>query len=89
MIYLSFQGVVDVVTVADVPGSNIIGIGKDEAVFADGIVTSVGQIIAIVLAKDKLIAKRAVKCIKIEYDPLPAVITIEVWFSIVTIYIYI
>lgn len=73
-----YQGVVDFVTAADVPGSNVTGIGNDESVFADGIVTSVGQIIAIVLAKDKLIAKRAVRSVKVKYEVLPAIITIEV-----------
>lgn len=83
LLYFFFnQGVVDIVTAADVPGSNITGIGNDESVFADGTVTSVGQIIAIVLAKDKLIAMRAVKSVKVKYEVLPAVITIEVYIHV-------
>ena len=66
-------------TVNDIPGSNVTGLGNDELVFANGTVTSVGQIIAIVLAKDKLIAQRAVRNIDINYTDLPSVLTIEVY----------
>ena len=75
--YLSFpQGVVDVVTVRDVPCSNILR--PNEQVFADGTVTSVGQVIALVLTKDQFTAQCAVKSVVVTYSDLPAVITIEV-----------
>ena len=67
---------VDVVTVQDVPCSNILGV--DEQVFADGTVTSVGQVIALVLAMDQPTAQCAVKSVVVTYSDLPAVITIEV-----------
>ena len=69
---------VDVVSVQDVPGSNISGLGDDELIFADGTVTSVGQIIALVLAVDQPAAQRGVKSVVVTYTDLPAVITIEV-----------
>ena len=65
-------------TVKDVPGSNIIGSLQDEHVFADGEVTSIGQIIAMVIADDKLTAQRLAKMVKVTYEDLPPVLTIEV-----------
>ena len=54
------------------------GLFEDEHVFADGVVTCVGQIIAIILAKDKATAQRAAIKVTINYTDLPSVITIEV-----------
>ena len=54
------------------------GVGKDEAVFADGKVVTFGQIIGVVLARDQPLAQRAVKAVKVTYQDLPSVITIEV-----------
>ena len=62
-------------SVDDVPGSNAFG---DETFFADGVVTSVGQIIGIVVAKTKEIAQRGAKAVKIVYEKLPTILTIEV-----------
>ena len=71
-------------TVKDVPGSNIIKAFKDEKVFADGEVTSVGQIIAMVIADDKLTAQRLAKRVKVNYQDLPSVLTIEVLTTVST-----
>ena len=48
-------------------------------------VTSVGQIIGIVVAKNKDIAKRGAKLVKVNYTKLPTIITIEVshWVQVV------
>lgn len=62
-------------SVDDVPGSNTFG---DENFFADGVVTSVGQIIGIVVAKTKEIAQRGGRSVKIDYEKLPTILTIEV-----------
>ena len=63
------------------------GLSGDEHVFADGVVTCVGQIIAIVLAKDKATAQRAAKKVTINYTDLPSVITIKVILSITQFYL--
>ena len=67
-----------VVTVKDVPGSNIAGVANDELVFAEDKVTAIGQIIAVVVADNKSLAKQAVKLVKVTYKDLPAILTIEV-----------
>ena len=51
---------------------------KDEHVFQDGVVTSVGQIIGVVLANTQPLAQQAAKKVKVHYTDLPAVLTIEV-----------
>ncbi len=50
----------------------------DEEVFADGKVTSIGQVIAVVVAESQPLAQRAAKAVKVTYEDLPSVITIEV-----------
>ncbi|CAI8021900.1 Xanthine dehydrogenase/oxidase [Geodia barretti] len=75
---LVMEGVVDYVSVTDVPGDNMIGINNDEPVFADGKVMSFGQIIGVVLATDKPLAQRAAKAVRVTYEDIhPPVITIE------------
>jgi xanthine dehydrogenase/oxidase len=77
-----FPGFKDLVTAADVPpgGANMIGLGDDDPVFSDGLVTSVGAPIAMVLAESIPVAKEAVEFIEkecIAYDDIsPAVITL-------------
>ena len=73
-----FQGVKCVVTAADVPGSNVAGLGDDELVFAEHKVTAIGQLIALVVADSKPLAKQAAKLVKVTYEDLPSVLTIEV-----------
>ena len=46
--------------------------------FADGKVVTCGQIIGVVLARDQPLAQRAAKAVKVTYQDLPSVITIEV-----------
>lgn len=66
-------------SVKDIPGSNVTGLFKDEQVFADGGVTSIGQIIAMVVADNKLTAQQLAKKVRVKYQDLPAILTIEVW----------
>ena len=51
-------------------------------------VTSVGQIIGIVVAKNKEIAKRGAKLVKVNYTKLPTIITIEVSHWVKCYYYY-
>ena len=72
------DGVHGYVTVDDVPGSNITGLHNDEKVFANEEVTHFGQIIGMVLADNQILAQRAAKMVKVDYEDSPSVITIEV-----------
>ena len=54
------------------------GIGGDETVFADGKVNHIGQVIGIIVAESQPLAQRAAKAVKVIYEDLPSIITIEV-----------
>jgi xanthine dehydrogenase/oxidase len=54
-----FPGVRDFVTVADVPGTNCMGLANDDPVFADGTVTAYGMPIGLVLADTRRTAQDA------------------------------
>ena len=72
------DGVVDVVTLADVPGLTDIGpVFKGDPLFADGKVEFVGQPLFAVAAESFEQAKRAVKFAKVEYDVLEPVLTVK------------
>lgn len=71
----------DLVTAADIPegGMNLIGLGEDDPIFSDGLVTSVGAPIGMVLAATISSAKEVVEFIGkecIAYEDLTAVITL-------------
>ena len=62
-----------------VPSTNqFSGVSRDEELFADGKVTCIGQVIAVVVAESQPLAQRAAKAVKVTYEDLPSVITIEV-----------
>ncbi|KAM9177432.1 xanthine dehydrogenase/oxidase-like [Dugong dugon] len=61
----------------DVPGSNITGLFDDETVFAKDKVTCVGHILGAVVADTPEHAQRAGQAVKITYEELPSIITIE------------
>lgn len=72
----------DLVTARDVPegGKNLIGLGDDDPIFSDGVVTSVGAPIGMVLAETIPSAVRIVEFISkecIAYEDLPAVVSFE------------
>lgn len=71
-------GFVSFFSAKDVPGKNDVGaVVHDEEVYASEKVTCVGQIIGVVVANSHLNAKIAAKKVKIEYEELPAIFTIE------------
>jgi len=71
-------GVVAVLTAADVPGENNVGpILRDDPILAAGTVAYVGQPVFLVVAETVREARRAARLAKIEYEALPAVLTIE------------
>ncbi|TYG53820.1 hypothetical protein ES288_D09G139600v1 [Gossypium darwinii] len=62
----------------DVPGSNKIGpVVLDEELFASEFVTCVGQVIGIVVAETHENAKLAARKVHVEYEELPAILSIE------------
>jgi xanthine dehydrogenase/oxidase len=70
------------ITVADVPkeGCNLIGLGEDDPVFSDGVVTSVGAPIALAVADSIAAARAAAAFVEqecIAYEDLPAVLTLD------------
>ncbi|XP_027866259.1 xanthine dehydrogenase/oxidase isoform X1 [Xiphophorus couchianus] len=70
-------GVVCCLFASDVPGSNVTGVRQDETVFADGQVTCVGHIIGAVVADSQLHAQRAAKAVRIQYEELKPIVTIQ------------
>ena len=74
----SMPGVYQIVTREDVSGENAIGtIVHDELCFAGDIVTTVRQVIALVIADTLEHAKAAAKAVHFKYKRLPAIVTIE------------
>ncbi|MFN2371509.1 MAG: xanthine dehydrogenase molybdopterin binding subunit [Candidatus Krumholzibacteriia bacterium] len=72
---LAAEGVVAVLTAADIPGENQTGtIILDEPALAAGEVHCVGQPVAVVLARDADTARRARRLIVLEIEELPAVL---------------
>ena len=75
---LEMDGVHDFVTIKDLPGSNIWNPpAMDEVLFAEDTVFTCGQVIGVVLAETKNQAQNAAKAIKIEYEELPYILTID------------
>ncbi|NQY64818.1 MAG: xanthine dehydrogenase molybdopterin binding subunit [Alteromonadaceae bacterium] len=72
------EGVVSVVTVDDVPGHTDIGaVFPGDPVLVLGKVEYIGQAIFAVAATSHDLARRAVQLAKIEYEELPAVLTVN------------
>lgn len=77
-----YTGFKDLITVSDIPkkGCKLVGLGDDDPVFCDGIVTSVGAPIGMVVADSLATAYKVVSFVEkecIDYEELPAVISIE------------
>jgi len=67
-----------VVTAADIPGKNLIAlIAADQPCLADGAVNHCDEAIVLLAHPDKYKLREAVDAVRIEYDPLPPVYTIE------------
>ncbi len=71
----AIEGVVAVLTAADIPGENQIGsIIQDEVLLADDILEYVGMPVALVVARSEAIARAARKHIVLEFEKLPLVL---------------
>ncbi|KAM5343081.1 hypothetical protein ACJ41O_014047 [Fusarium nematophilum] len=77
---LDMPGVVDVVDKDDMPSAEANKFGApffDEVFFAEDKVLTVGQPIALILATSPAKAQEAARAVKVEYEDLPAVLSIE------------
>ncbi|MFT7520130.1 MAG: xanthine dehydrogenase large subunit [Kiritimatiellia bacterium] len=75
---LAIPGVHGIYFADDVPGHNQIGaISHDEPVLAEGEVHCVGQAVALIIADSRALCRAAAAAIQIEYEVLPAILTIE------------
>jgi xanthine dehydrogenase molybdopterin-binding subunit B len=76
---LAQKGVLGFITSKDVPGSNKWGvIVPDEELYVSDIVTCIGQVIGVVVATDRRIAREAAQLVKVDYEEYPAIITMKV-----------
>jgi CO/xanthine dehydrogenase Mo-binding subunit len=73
----AIRGVKAIVTGAELTGPRSGGIIKDETMLAHGKVRYVGEPVAAVAAVDPQTAERAAAAIEIDYEPLPAVLSID------------
>ena len=72
------DGVVAVLTAADIPGENNCGpILHDDPILADGSVLYFGQPVFVVIADSMLAARKAAKRAQIEYEDLPVVLDVN------------
>jgi xanthine dehydrogenase molybdopterin binding subunit len=72
------QGVHAVLTAADIPGINQMGpVYKDEQCLAENKVLFIGQAVCLIAAETEGICRQAARLITIDYQPLPAILTIE------------
>ncbi len=74
----ALDGVKAVITASDIPGVNQMGpVVHDELCLAEDIVDFAGQAVVLIAAESKDIAREAARLVKVEYETLPPVLTIE------------
>ncbi|WP_019587843.1 xanthine dehydrogenase molybdopterin binding subunit [Deinococcus apachensis] len=73
---LEVPGVVRVLTAADVPGLNDAGVKHDELLFPSEVMYH-GQAVCWVLAESSEAARLGAQTIEVEYEPLPAILTLQ------------
>nr|DBA27333.1 TPA: hypothetical protein GDO54_011493 [Pyxicephalus adspersus] len=61
----------------DIPGSNVTGVRYDETIFAEELVTCVGHMIGAVVADTQEHAQQAAKAVKVTYEELEPIVTIQ------------
>jgi len=75
---LAMPGVRGVVLSQDIPGDPMLAaFAGDEPVFAMGTVQHVGQVIGVVVADTVMQARRAARKVKLNIEPLPAILTVN------------
>ena len=67
-----------IVSAQDVPGKNCVAlIGEDQPCLADGVVNHPEEPILLLAHSDRHLLSKAVAAVSIEYEPMPAIFTIE------------
>ena len=76
---LACDGVVDILTARDIPGTNDFGHGGygDDQILAGDVVEYKGQIVCAIAATSLAAARQAAKLIEVAYDPLEPAVSIE------------
>lgn len=75
---LAHQGVVAFFDHSDIPGDNDCGpVFHDDEVFASKVVKNVGYPLGIVVARTQKLAQQGAKLVKVEYERLPSILTIQ------------
>ena len=75
---LALPGVRAVIDAGDIPGDPMLAaFAHDEPVFALDTVQFVGQVIALVVADDVMTARRAARLVKLDIEPLDAVLSVH------------
>lgn len=77
----AMEGVEAVYTIDDVrhlgPLVAQVAVGKARPLLADGVVNHVGEAVAMVVAKDRYLARDAADAVAVDYEPLPVVIDLK------------
>ena len=75
---LAMPGVRDVVLPADIPGDPVLAtFVHDEPIFAREEVSHLGQVVGLVVAETVMQARRAARHVKLDIEPLPAVLDVR------------
>lgn len=75
---LKVKGVIDILDFKRIPGNNELNpVAMDEPCLADGTVNCIGQAVFLIAAETESIAVEAEKKIKIKYEPLEPILTID------------
>ncbi|MBX6318132.1 xanthine dehydrogenase molybdopterin binding subunit [Pigmentiphaga sp.] len=74
---LAMPGVLRVVTASDLPAGNVLGPKHDEPVLPVDTVSYLGQPVALVVAAGAKAARVAARAVKLDIEPLPAILTID------------
>ncbi|XP_068088896.1 xanthine dehydrogenase/oxidase isoform X2 [Hyperolius riggenbachi] len=70
-------GLVRLLFAKDIPGSNVTGVMHDEEIFAEKVVTCIGQVVGAAVADTQENAQRAAKAVKVAYEEREPIITIH------------
>lgn len=74
---LALEGVIAILTADDLPTRNRTMTSRNSAILAQGRVQWVGQPVVAIVAETEAIAADAADLVLIDYDPLPAIISLE------------
>ena len=75
---LAMPGVRDVLLAADIPGDPVLAtFVHDEPIFARDEVAHIGQVVGVVVADSVMQARRAARIVKLDIEPLPAVLDVR------------